>query len=369
MSGELNETRDTWEHLGATDPYWAVLTEDDYHEGSARAKFFESGRAEISSVLAFLDRHERPYGKVAVDFGCGVGRLTIALADHFEQVYGVDVAQSMLEEARVNNPHGERVQFIHNAADTLPFDDNSVDLVVSLITLQHIPPALSLRYLLEMIRIVRPGGHLLFQVPSHLPAPTPIPESHCRAEITILDLPAKIAPGGSANVRLSVRNAGDGTWPVNQLLNAGNHWHHHGEVHRYDDGRIAIPPLSPGQSAEVVLRVGIPEQPGTYELEIDLVQESVAWWTQLSSKTTRQTVVVESTAPAAVEELAEVVDEAPGPNLNMQMHGLHVDLLRALFEQLCCTVLEIAPDNRTGASWVSNFYVVEIGEYAVRMRS
>lgn len=49
-----------------------------------------------------------------LDFGCGVGRLTQPLADHFNWFYGVDIVPSMIELANKYNPHGERCKYILN---------------------------------------------------------------------------------------------------------------------------------------------------------------------------------------------------------------------------------------------------------------
>ncbi|HEY1575313.1 MAG TPA: methyltransferase domain-containing protein [Pseudonocardiaceae bacterium] len=354
MSTELDGVRDVWERLGADDPYWAVLTEDTFHGGNGRAEFFEIGRQEVRDALAVLDRHGRPRGDVAVDFGCGVGRLTYALGEHFARVVGVDVAASMIDEANAHNSVPERVRFVHNTSTALPFADNSVDLVLSIITMQHMPPSLSLRYLLDMVRITRPGGHLMFQLPSHLPRPTPIADSCCRASITVLAGPTELVAGSPGRLRLLVRNDGAGTWPPDQLLNAANHWFRDGEPARWDDGRIGVGPLAPGESGELSLRITAPEQPGRYEVEVDLVQETVAWWAQLGSPTVRHAVDV---MPAAVAPVA-----GP-PAVTMEMHGVHRDLVCSLFEHLGCSVLEAVPDGRAGGAWRSYFYVVEVGEY------
>ncbi|GAA3460454.1 methyltransferase domain-containing protein [Saccharothrix longispora] len=378
---ELEGVRDVWEHLGATDPYWAVLTEDEFHGGEARARFFDSGRAEVAGLLKVLDRDDWPEDTVAVDFGCGVGRISFALAEHFGTVVGVDVAASMLAEARANNPFPERVRFVHNDASTLPFEDDSVDLVVTVITLQHIPPSLTLRYLLEMIRVVKPGGRLLFQLPSHMPKPQPLPVTACRANLTPVNAPRVLAPGESAYVEVDVRNDGDRAWPTGQLLNLGNHWFSGGEPRQWDDGRMAVPgPLAPGRTARVGLRVNAPTEPGEHELVLDLVQESVAWWAELGNPVVRLPVSVIATsgaAPAPVADAApevevevevEVVEEPPAGGKSMQMHGIHKDLVVGLFEQLGCRVLAAVPDDRAGSDWVSYLYAVEIGEYELRLR-
>ena len=64
-----------------------------------RADFFESGTSDVAFVLEHV--HPREMNK-ALDFGCGVGRLSLALASKFGNVVGVDVSQSMLKEARRN---------------------------------------------------------------------------------------------------------------------------------------------------------------------------------------------------------------------------------------------------------------------------
>ena len=55
----------------------------------------------------------------ALDFGCGVGRLTQALAEHFERVAGVDIAASMIARARQENRHGDRVRYVVNERSDL----------------------------------------------------------------------------------------------------------------------------------------------------------------------------------------------------------------------------------------------------------
>lgn len=385
MNTELEAVRNTWEQLGSTNPYWAVLTENAFHAGEARTEFFATGRTEVRDMLALLsDRGHEP-GERAVDFGCGVGRLSFALAEHVSEVTGVDVARSMLDEAVANNPFGDRVRFVHNESHDLPFPNDSVDLVISSITLQHIPPSLSIRYLMEMVRITRPGGHLLFQLPSHIPVPVPIPTEHCRATLTVEDAPTALAANESGYVRVAVRNDGAEAWPVGQLLNVGNHWYRDGAAVQWDDGRASVPcPLEPGHSAEVMIQVTAPPETGDYELGIDVVQEHVAWWSNLGNEIVRLPVTVGS-APAVppvagppepepvpdptsgpVPEPA-AADQSPARAGSMQMHGVRTELVRGLLRQLGCTVLDVLPDRRAGDNWASYFYVVEVGEYRLEV--
>ncbi|RSM69054.1 class I SAM-dependent methyltransferase [Kibdelosporangium aridum] len=368
MSKDLDRVRDQWETLAKTDPFWAVLTETEYHDGQARKDFFDSGRTDVRMLLEVLDRHGKSYGDVAVDFGCGVGRLTYALAEHCKQVTGIDVSPSMIEQAQAGNPFPDRVAFVHNEAATLPFDDDSVDLVISVITLQHIRPALSLRYLLEMARITKPGGHLVFQLPSHVPATRPMPPSLSKAQLHVLEAPTSLEVGESGYVRVGVKNISQGEWLPGQLLNAGNHWRLHGAMVVQDDGREPVRcPLRPGESTEALIRIMAPGEPGSYELEVDLVQETVAWWAERDSPTVRVPVEVRAKAPA----ITAPVDEAPAPVVakttgdELEMNGVRKDLVYALFEQIGCTVLEATPDERAGGHWLSYVYAIEVGEYRI----
>jgi SAM-dependent methyltransferase len=148
---------------------WAILV---HPEKTGRRwdpdEFFTTGVHEIASVMGRLDRWGLPVSRRrALDFGCGVGRLTQPLADHFEEVRGVDISPVMLEQARHFNRHGDRCQYVwNNQSDLRMFADRSMDLIYSKITLQHIRPRRVRAYLKEFLRVLAPGGLLLFQLPS-----------------------------------------------------------------------------------------------------------------------------------------------------------------------------------------------------------
>ncbi len=115
--------------------------------------------------------------KRALDFGCGVGRLTQALANHFDETYGIDVAASMIDQAIQYNRHGAKCTYLVNNEDNLAaFPDDSFDLVFSYIVLQHMRPEYSKGYIKEFLRVLAPGGLIAFQIPSEL-APAPLRHS------------------------------------------------------------------------------------------------------------------------------------------------------------------------------------------------
>lgn len=164
-----------WDELAKADPLWAVLTEADRHGRKWTAEeFYATGRAEVGADLARIGQLQPALARRrALDFGCGAGRLTQALAGYFESVVGVDISPQMIELARRHSTN-PRVSFLQSARpDLQEFDAGSFDLVYSRITLQHVAPRYTRRYLEEFVRILAPGGLAWIQVPSSVPPGDP----------------------------------------------------------------------------------------------------------------------------------------------------------------------------------------------------
>jgi trans-aconitate methyltransferase len=163
----VGQARD-WDDLALVDPFWAVLAADDKRGGGWEpTEFFATGEADIEEMLATAaqlgrpTRHER-----ALDFGCGVGRLTRALARRFDEAVGIDVSERMLEHARRLNADTPNVTFA--SSDEPP--PEPFDLVVANLVLQHLPSkALARVYIGRLIKATRPDGLLVFQLPTKLP--------------------------------------------------------------------------------------------------------------------------------------------------------------------------------------------------------
>ncbi|MFC4562100.1 methyltransferase domain-containing protein [Nocardiopsis mangrovi] len=165
----LDEVRDDWTRLGSAAPLWAVCVDPAKRNGGwDDDEFLASGAAEVDSAMARLaELGIRPAGGHALDFGCGAGRLSNALAAHFGRVTGVDISAPMLAEARRLDRSGGRVVFrLNEAPDLASFADDSVDLVYTDLVLQHLPPPLAAGYLAEFARVVRPGGAMVIGVPA-----------------------------------------------------------------------------------------------------------------------------------------------------------------------------------------------------------
>jgi ubiquinone/menaquinone biosynthesis C-methylase UbiE len=156
-----------WNALAEDDPMWSILTWEDKRGNRWGAEeFFATGRDEIGDVLRRAREHQPDLGRGrALDFGCGVGRLSLALVPEFDEVHGVDVAENMIEAAR-RFDHEGAVRYVANeTADLALFPDEHFDFIYSSITLQHMSPELMRGYLAEFARVLRSGGVLVFQLP------------------------------------------------------------------------------------------------------------------------------------------------------------------------------------------------------------
>jgi ubiquinone/menaquinone biosynthesis C-methylase UbiE len=158
----LDELKNMWTTLGDKDPMWAILNDPTCKQDAWTADdFFQTGRDHIKHVLQ--KALPQGHGK-ALDFGCGIGRLTQALAEHFESVDGVDISNSMIENAKKLNRFPDRVVYHLNQQNNLSiFPSNQYDFVCSVIVLQHMPAVLQRNYIGEFIRVLKPGGVVFFQ--------------------------------------------------------------------------------------------------------------------------------------------------------------------------------------------------------------
>lgn len=364
----INELQARWDEAGRIDPLYVILA--DYSKkggGWDVGDFFASGRALIANALEGAGRlpFDLRWGR-ALDFGCGVGRLTQALAEHFGRVDGVDIAPSMVEQAGAFNRHGERCRYhLNKAPDLSLFANDTFDLVYSDLVLQHMTPELSSGYITEFVRVLAPEGLVMFQVPSKrtpraaTTAPIgPLPDTGFRARISVQ--PESIT-GGSANgvlLHVTVVNEGTSLWrggghPGGRFrINLGNRWRApDGEMLLPDDVRVHLPDdVPPGDAAEITMPVTLPWHPGHYQLEIDLVQENVGWFSDRGSQ--RVAVPVAVAGPAAVATSNELVWHPAC----LEMNAIPRSEVEAILEAAGATIIAVTADESAGPEWVSYRY-------------
>jgi SAM-dependent methyltransferase len=173
MTGDQRDmsTDIAWEEWGRRDPYFGVITDPKFRRSEinehSKREFFESGESHVHGVLATIRRYLDPgfTPKTALDFGCGVGRLLIPFARVVDEVVGLDVSASMLQEARRNcDEHGLRNVRLLGSNDLLSTLTGSFDLIHSCIVFQHIPAERGRAIFAKLLQHLRPGGIAAIQL-------------------------------------------------------------------------------------------------------------------------------------------------------------------------------------------------------------
>lgn len=136
--------------------------------------------------------------------------------------------------------------------------------------------------------------------------PAPLPDNGFKATITLVDPPAKLRTGEKATIQVKIKNSSDVLWyargaEINNssdnkfYIAVGNRWLGATDEKLVTDmdGRYGIGrDLRPGEEAEVPLAITAPKEPGDYILDVDAVQEQVAWFHDKGSPTAKTKITV-----------------------------------------------------------------------------
>ena len=136
--------------------------------------------------------------------------------------------------------------------------------------------------------------------------PAALPDKGFKATITLVDPPAKLRAGEKTTIQVKVRNSSDVLWyargaEINAsadnkfYLAAGDRWLNAADEKLVTDmdGRYGLTKdLRPGEETEVPLVITAPKDPGDYILDVDVVQEQVAWFHDKGSPTARTKITV-----------------------------------------------------------------------------
>jgi SAM-dependent methyltransferase len=153
-----------WDERARENAFYFVDNEIDYRDPDDEV-FWRRGVEVLDKMLEMVGL-EIGSDETVVDIGCGVGRMTRALAARVRYVYGIDVSSEMLARAQEHNAHVTNVEWLHGDGRGLGVVGTAAaDGCFSHVVFQHIPePEITLDYVREMGRVLRPGGWALFQV-------------------------------------------------------------------------------------------------------------------------------------------------------------------------------------------------------------
>ncbi len=161
----MDKIEKKWEHFGETNPYFAVLTFDRYKseniDDDALENFFQTGEEYVERVWQEIEDNFEPHfePRKALDFGCGVGRITLPIAGRSETAIGVDISENMLKEARLNAGKFDlnNVSFVKGDNDLTKIS-GEFDFVHSFIVFQHIEPKIGEAIFKKLVKMLSAGG-------------------------------------------------------------------------------------------------------------------------------------------------------------------------------------------------------------------
>lgn len=171
-----DHVKDVWSRHGRTDAFWSVLSDERWRSSKMRDKqaverFYQTGTGDVARLDAWLQRNglNIPADAVCAEYGCGVGRITHALARRFGRVVAFDISQPHLDAAQ-DQLSGQGIQnteyvLVRNEADLHRLSE--VDVFYSAIVLQHNPPPIIGDILTRAFKGLNPGGVAFFQVPTY----------------------------------------------------------------------------------------------------------------------------------------------------------------------------------------------------------
>jgi SAM-dependent methyltransferase len=152
------------EHAGDEPPFVPPAWRAD---AASRQLFFQTGRKGLVELAGAIESYTgvRIDGCDALDFGCGLGRFTLALAERCRRVYGVDQSPAALRVAQRNAAYMKRenIEWIHT--ERLAELSGRYDLVLSVDVFQHIPTRAGERTFTELLTGLRPGGVGAIELP------------------------------------------------------------------------------------------------------------------------------------------------------------------------------------------------------------
>lgn len=393
MDERLAIHRDVWDELGRLDPLWAILSLPEMQGRRwSLTDFMKNGEREVALLFHRLQQLGTSIAAhSAIDFGCGVGRVTQALARRFDHVLGIDISPTMVDIATRINRYPDVVNYAVNLAEDLALvSSRSSDLVYSNIVLQHIPSDLATGYIREFFRVLSTDGIAVFQVPSHRPSPEevkirPMRDDAYRAELALVGQVHEVfSAGRSVSLQFELFNVTDHDWrqPEVGSLRIGNHWltPSGDRMVVQDDGRTPLPQvLRAGDSCVLSVDVTPPFEPGSYCLEVDVVHEGVTWFADKGSPSRRYDARVVADANAASDESAPVIDEQSVPAYDMvlplppsnidsvhapafPMFGIPQQDLIDLVRSCGAKLIHVEEDRRAMPEWVGYMYFAMLND-------
>lgn len=174
MKKLLKHMESVWSKYGKEDPYYSVLTNKIFKKSIINKKtikeFYYTSNSDFNFINSALNRNSIQLEKesTVLDFGCGLGRIGARFVENNQPYIGVDISRPHLMQAEqyFSEMNFQNYEFI--LLEDFLQRAEIADLVFSLIVLQHNPPPVIALLIEQMCKALRPGGTVIFQVPTRL---------------------------------------------------------------------------------------------------------------------------------------------------------------------------------------------------------
>lgn len=121
---------------------------------------------EIEHYQRYESVQELVRHKTVLDAACGEGYGSNILAGTAEKVIGLDISDEAVERAKIKYRDTANLSFVIGSIAKLPLEDNSVDIIVSFETIEHVSEELQVGFLQEIERVLRKDGILVMSTPN-----------------------------------------------------------------------------------------------------------------------------------------------------------------------------------------------------------
>mgnify|MGYP003654842351 CR=1 FL=1 len=169
-----------WHNITKTEPYWSVLTNERWKVDNINpSEFYRTGDQTVASIFS---KYHLEDIDTCLDFGCGVGRITAALAGKANHVDALDISTGMIKIAKsyMEDQNITNVTLVDTSKDTdfLSNQKGKYDLVFSSLVLQHNPLPRAKRLLGQLCLSISKTGFAVIHIHRHLQSSTHPSVSH-----------------------------------------------------------------------------------------------------------------------------------------------------------------------------------------------
>ena len=169
------KVRAQYAKIGPTEPHFAVPIDSPEALNSIDtniAQFWATGHVQAEALLQSLERFglTELKNKTAVEFGCGVGRLSLGLAGKFKQLHSYDMSDSQIGLAKKASVDADVRNCQFHLSSGNPFAAlERADFFYSKNTFEYYPPPIIHQFIRNALRSLNPDGLALLQIPTFQP--------------------------------------------------------------------------------------------------------------------------------------------------------------------------------------------------------